>query len=59
MEKDIKQKNRAKIIDEFYSSISEDVRLEKSRQGQLEYFVTMNYIHKFLKLGDRVLEIGG
>ena len=58
MEKDIKQKNRAKIIDEFYSSISEDVRLEKSRQGQLEYFVTMNYIHKFLKPGDRVLEIG-
>ena len=30
----------------------------KSRQGQLEYRVTMHYIHKFLKDGDRVLEIG-
>lgn len=58
MEKSIEQMDRTEIINEFYSRISEDVRLEKSRQGQLEYFITMNYIHKFLKHGDRVLEIG-
>ena len=49
---------RTEIINEFYNSINEDSRLEKSRQGQLEYFVTMHYIRKFLKPGDRVLEIG-
>ena len=58
MEKNIKRMKRAEIMNEFYGSINEDARLEKSRQGQLEYFVTMNYIHKFLKPGDRVLEIG-
>ena len=58
MENRIKQMNRTEIINEFYNSISEDARLEKSRQGQLEYYVTMSYIHKFLKQGDRVLEIG-
>lgn len=49
---------RTEIINEIYNSFSEDDRLKKSRQGQLEYFITMNYIHKFLKRGDRVLEIG-
>ena len=49
---------RTEIINELYNKINEDTRLEKSRQGQLEYAVTMNYIHKFLKQGDSVLEIG-
>lgn len=49
---------RTDVINEFYNSISEDARLEKSRQGQLEFIVTMHYIRKFLKPGDRVLEIG-
>ena len=58
MEDRIDQMDRTQIINEFYNSISEDTRLEKNRQGQLEYFITMHYIHKFLKPGDRVLEIG-
>lgn len=58
MEKNINKMDRTEIIDTVYNSFSEDARLEKSRQGQLEYFVTMNYIHKFLKSGDKVLEIG-
>jgi len=49
---------RTEIINDFYNKSNEDARLEKSRQGQLEYAVTMNYIHKFLKQGDRVLETG-
>ncbi|MBR4467518.1 MAG: methyltransferase domain-containing protein [Clostridia bacterium] len=53
-----KQSKRTEMLAEFYGSISEDARLQKSRQGQLEYFVTMNYIHRFLKPGDSVLEIG-
>ena len=50
--------SRTEILNEFYSGINEDARLSKSRQGQLEYAVTMTYIHKFLKQGARVLEIG-
>ncbi len=49
---------RVEILKEFYGQSSEDDRLSRSRQGQLEYFITMHYIHKFLKDGDRVLEIG-
>ena len=58
MEDRIKKMNRTEILNEFYNSINEEERLLKSRQGQLEYFITMNYIHKFLKAGDSVLEIG-
>ena len=58
MENKIDQMQRTEIINEFYNSINEDGRLEKSRQGQLEYLITMNYIHKFLKQRDKVLEIG-
>ncbi len=50
--------DRTEIIKSFYESIDEDKRLEIKRQGQLEHFVTMNYIHKFAKEGDRILEIG-
>lgn len=49
---------RTEMINEFYGKIHEDDRLTKTRQGQLEYRVTMNYIHRFLKAGGRVLEIG-
>lgn len=49
---------RVEILKDFYENIDEDKRLVKTRQGQLEYFVTMNYIHKFAKTGDCVLEIG-
>ena len=58
MENETKQMERTEIINEIYNSFSEDNRLKDSRQGQLEYAVTMNYIHKYLKRGDRVLEIG-
>ena len=49
---------REEMLSELYAQFDEDDRLCKSRQGQLEYFITMHYIHKFLKRGDRVLEIG-
>ena len=54
----MKRLGRTEIVTTFYEKADEDRRLEKRRQGQLEYFVTMNYIHKFIKEGDRVLEIG-
>ena len=49
---------RREMLSEFYGQINEDDRLSKSRQGQLEYRVTTELMHRYLKDGDRVLEIG-
>ena len=50
---------RTEIVKDLYETMDEDKRQVRSRQGQLEYFITMHYIHKFLNKGVRVLEIGG
>lgn len=49
---------RVEIVSNFYNEINEDIRLGRSRQGQLEYLTTMNYIQRFAKAGDKILEIG-
>ena len=46
------------IISRFYDQADEDGRLQRSRHGQLEYAVTMHYIHRFAAPGARVLEVG-
>ena len=49
---------RTALINAFYDGYREDVRLEKSRHGQLEYFTTMHYINKMTTANTSVLEIG-
>ena len=49
---------RTEIIRDIYSRFDEDVRLLRTRQGQLEYATTMEYIHRFAAEGSTVLEIG-
>lgn len=49
---------RVKIVTSFYESIDEDARLERSRQGQLEWITTMSYIHRYADSGAKILEIG-
>lgn len=49
---------RIEIISGFYNEVDEDVRLNKSRQGQLEFVTTMAYIHRHVRSGARILEIG-
>ena len=49
---------RMEIISGFYNQADEDSRLRRSRHGQLEYAVTMNYIHRFAHPGSCVLEVG-
>lgn len=49
---------RTEIISSFYDRVDEDGRLRRSRHGQLEYAVTMHYIHRFAAAGCRVLEVG-
>ena len=49
---------RTEIVSGFYDRADEDSRLQRSRHGQLEYAVTMNYIHRYAAPGCRVLEVG-
>lgn len=46
-----------KVIKDHYSVYDEDARLV-SKHGNVEFVTTMRYIEKYLKKGDRVLEIG-
>lgn len=49
---------RIDIVTDFYNSYNEDTRVDCSRQGQLEYLTTMEYIHSHAPKGGRLLEIG-
>ncbi|MBP5293181.1 MAG: class I SAM-dependent methyltransferase [Clostridia bacterium] len=49
---------RIEIVKDFYGRYDEETRLDRTRRGQLEYFTTMAYIHRFVVPGSRVLEIG-
>lgn len=49
---------RVEMVSEFYGKYEENSRLSRSRHGQLEYFTTMNYIHRYLQKSSRVIEIG-
>lgn len=49
---------RKEIVDSFYRQYDEDKRTIKSRHGQLEYFTTMAYIHRYADKHSRILEIG-
>lgn len=49
---------RIEILQDFYGWSHEESRLERSRHGQLEYAVTMDYIHRYAAKGSKVLEIG-
>ena len=49
---------RVEIVSDFYSRYQEEERLIGSRQGQLEFRLTMDYIHRYLKPGMQVLDIG-
>lgn len=49
---------REEILSAFYDRADENSRLQKTRHGQLEYFITMHYIHSFAGKQSKVLEVG-
>ena len=49
---------RKEIVSGFYAQSDEDRRLKRSRHGQLEYTVTMSYIHRYVDRHSSVLEVG-
>ncbi len=48
----------ADIIIEKYNNYDEDERFSKSKGTYVEYYTNMHYIHKYLKKGMRILEVG-
>lgn len=44
-------------LTDFYNNYDEDNRLEQ-KHGSVEFLTTMRYINKYIKPGDRVLEVG-
>ena len=47
----------SRYLDEYYGQGKEDGRLG-SRHGSVEFITTMGYIEKYLKPGNRIIEIG-
>ena len=46
-----------KILSEHYGTRDEGARL-KSKHGSVEFLTTMKYVEKYLKPGDKIIEIG-
>ena len=49
---------RESILNDYYSNYDEDNRLIKNNAHQVEFITTTKYIDKYLKKGDKILEIG-
>ncbi|MBP5153336.1 MAG: class I SAM-dependent methyltransferase, partial [Lachnospiraceae bacterium] len=49
---------RTDMISRFYTEYDEETRLDRTRRGQLEFFVTMDYIHRYAGKNSKILEIG-
>ncbi|QFJ55376.1 GNAT family N-acetyltransferase [Pseudobutyrivibrio xylanivorans] len=50
--------SRQEIVSDFYTDYNEETRLERSRHGQLEYAITMEYVHRYLGTDAKILEVG-
>lgn len=46
------------ILKQYYDEYDEDSRLEKDKAHQVEFITTIEYINKYLKPGDKILEVG-
>ena len=47
------------VLDGFYKDVyAEEERLTKDKMHQVEFITTTHYIEKYLKPGDRILEVG-
>jgi len=44
-------------LEEYYNKFNEEKRLD-TRQGRVEFLVSMKYIHEYLKPGDKIADIG-
>lgn len=47
-----------KILEKYYNNYDEDSRLIRDKAHSIEYITTTKYIEKYLKKGDRIIEVG-
>jgi len=50
--------DRKEIINDYYQNYDEENRLTRDNTHNIELFITQNYINKYLKEHDKILEIG-
>lgn len=46
------------ILNNYYNNYDEELRLTKDKAHRIEYITTTKYIEKYLKNGDKILEVG-
>lgn len=53
-----KIENESERVNKLYDIFNEDTRLNHSKASRVEFLTTVRYIEKYLKAGDRILDIG-
>ena len=46
------------ILEQYYENYNENDRLVKDKAHKIEFLTTTRYIDKYLKEGDKILEVG-
>ena len=53
-----KIENESERVNRTYDIFNEDARLNHSKAARVEFLTTVRYIEKYLKEGDKILDIG-
>ena len=53
-----KIENEAERVNKTYDIFNEDSRLNRGNASKIEFLTTVHYIEKYLKPGDRILDVG-
>ena len=53
-----KIENESERVNRTYDIFNEDTRLNRSKAARVEFLTTVRYIEKYLKEGDKILDIG-
>lgn len=53
-----KIENESERVNRTYDIFNEDARLNRSKAARVEFLTTVHYIEKYLKKGDKILDIG-
>ncbi|MBQ9163070.1 MAG: class I SAM-dependent methyltransferase [Clostridia bacterium] len=53
-----KIENESERVSKTYELFNEDARLNRSKAARVEFLTTVRYIEKYLKNGDKILDIG-
>ncbi len=54
----IKIENESERVNRTYDIFNEDIRLNHSKAARVEFLTNVRYIEKYLKQGDRILDLG-